>query len=74
MARRYRGGVKFVLVAEGICRMPSEADNECDVAGGLISLRCKSMYPESVSSTGGLFWRIVEERGGLLLSFWGVTA
>jgi hypothetical protein len=61
VARRYRGGVKFVLVAEGICRMPSEADNECDVAGGLIDLRSKSMYPES-----GIFnrWVVLADRGG----------
>lgn len=61
MARRYRGGVKFALIAEVVCRMPSDDDNACNVAGGLISLRSKGMYPES-----GVFnrWVVLAVRGG----------
>lgn len=61
MARRYRGGVKFVLVPEDICRMPSEGDNECDVAGGRIGLRSKGMCPKSCIVNR---WVVLADRGG----------
>lgn len=50
-----------MLGAEVVCRMPSEGDNECNVAGGLIGLRSKGMCPKSGIASR---WVVLADRGG----------